>query len=61
MSRARTIVQEACGPAASRCASTGSSTSIADGRLRDLDITVAAPEDVAPRRAAVVERLAAAT
>ena len=35
--------------------------SIADGRLRDLDITVAAAEDVAPRRAAVVERLAAAT
>ena len=35
--------------------------SIADGRLRDLDITVAAAEDVAPRRAAVVERLAAAS
>jgi len=35
--------------------------SIADGRLRDLDITVAAAEDVAPCRAAVVERLAAAT
>ncbi len=34
--------------------------SIADGRLRDLDITVAAAEDVAPRRAAVVQRLAAA-
>ena len=35
--------------------------SLADGRLRDLDITVAAADDVATRRAAVLERLATAT
>ncbi len=35
--------------------------SLADGRLRDLGITVAAADDVATQRSAVVERLAAAT
>jgi carbonic anhydrase len=35
--------------------------SLADGRLRDLGITVAAADDVASQRSAVVERLATAT